>query len=76
MPIGQPLTLEPMSEDAKAATRLLLEAMDQLRLHDEEYQHRTDPELKAGVVEFLDRVGLGDPKVAAEVLGLPLEDGR
>ena len=48
-----------MSEEMKEAMRLLLECADELRRHDEEYQHRTTEALKDTLRAFFARRGLG-----------------
>lgn len=57
-----------MSEETKEAVRLLFECMDELRLHDEEYKHKTSKSLKERLKEYLVRNGIGDPLIAAQVL--------
>ena len=57
-----------MTDDLKDAMRLLVECMDELRLHDEEYKHVTRPELRTRLREFFNKRGLSDPIAAANTL--------
>lgn len=46
-----------MDEKLKEALRLLYECCDELRLHDMDYDHVTNPELKKKVLEFMNQNG-------------------
>ena len=56
-------------EDFKESVRLLIECMDQLRLHDAEYQHVTDGDLKRRLWAFMVKHGIGNAAKAADALG-------
>ena len=58
-------------EDFKESVRLLIECMDQLRLHDAEYQHVTDGDLKRRLWAFMVKHGIDDAEKAADALGIP-----
>lgn len=46
-----------MDDKLKEALRLLCECCDELRLHDMDYDHVTNPELKKKVLEFMKQNG-------------------
>lgn len=51
-----------MDEITKEALRLLFECMEELRLHDEEYEHVTNPALKQHLQHFLVKHNLDNPQ--------------
>lgn len=57
-----------MTENMKEACRIIIEAADQLQLHDEEYTHVTSPALKLKIQEFLRKHSLDTPDKIVEKL--------
>lgn len=64
-----------MSNETKEAVRLLVECMDELRMHDEDGSHRTNPDLKRRLCAYFDAHGLSDPVAMAIALCEPAKIG-
>lgn len=61
-----------MDEEMKEVFRVLLECLNELRKHDEDYKYVTNPLLKEKCLCLLEKHGIGTPKEAAELLYMPL----